>query len=69
MIWQPKHLTRSQCEERRLAAGQLLQASSLAQAESARCMGVSRMAVSKWAKQLRQHHGALACREGESSQR
>lgn len=60
MTWQPKHLTRSQCEERRLAAGQLLQASSLSQAEIARRMGVSRMAVSQWAKRLRQHQGALA---------
>jgi transposase len=60
MIWRPNHLTRSQCEERRLAAGRLLQASSLSQAEIARRMGVSRMTVSQWAKQLRQHQGALA---------
>jgi transposase len=60
MIWRPKHLTRSQCEERRVEAGRLLQADSLAQAEIARRLDVSRMAVSKWAKQLRQHHGTLA---------
>src|SRR5262245_25539589 len=60
MIWQPKQLTYSQCEERRTEAGRLLQAGSLARAEIAHSMGVSRMAVSKWAKQLRRHHGALA---------
>ena len=60
MIWRPKHLTRSQREERRLQAGRLLQAGALAQADIARHMGVSRMAVSKWAKQLRKHHGVLA---------
>lgn len=33
----------------------MLQAGRLSQAEIARRMGVSRMAVSQWAKQLRQH--------------
>lgn len=33
----------------------MLQAGRLSQAEIARRLGVSRMAVSKWAKQLRQH--------------
>jgi transposase len=60
MIWRPRHLTRIQREERRLEAGQLLQAGQLSQAETTRRMGVSRMAVSKWAKQLRQHEGDLA---------
>jgi transposase len=60
MIWRPKQLTRSQPEERRLEAGRLLQAGSLTQADIARHMGVSRMAVSKWAKHLREHHGVLA---------
>ncbi len=55
MIWRPRHLTRTQREERRLEAARLLQAGRLSQAEIARRMGVSRMAVSKWAKQLRQH--------------
>lgn len=59
MIWRPTHLTRMQCEERRLAAGRLLQAGQLSQAEIARQMGVSRMAVSKWAKQLDRHQGDL----------
>jgi transposase-like protein len=60
MIWRPRQLTRSPCEEHRLAAGRLLQAGSLAQAEIARRLGVSRMAVSQWARQLRQHHGDTA---------
>jgi len=59
MTWRPTHLTCMQCEERRLAAGRLLQAGQLSQAEIARQMGVSRMAVSKWAGQLAQHHGDL----------
>jgi hypothetical protein len=60
MIWRPKHLTHSQCAERRLEAGRLLQAGSLAQADVGRRLGVSRMAVSLWAKHLRQHHGDTA---------
>lgn len=54
MTWQPKQLTPEQLQERRLAAGQLLQAGQLSQAQIARQVGVSRTAVSKWAKQLRQ---------------
>ena len=38
----------------------MLQAGQLSQAEIARRMGVSRMAVSKWAKHLRQHQDDLA---------
>ena len=59
MIWRPKHLTRMQREERRLEAGRLLLAGQLSQAEIARSMGVSRTAVSKWAKRLQQHQGDL----------
>jgi transposase len=59
MIWRPTHLTRMQYEERRLAAGRLLQAGHLSQADIARYMGVSRMAVNKWAKQLDRHQGDL----------
>jgi transposase len=55
MIWRPRYLTRTQREERRLEAARLLQAGQLSQAEIARRLGVSRMAVSKWAKHLRQH--------------
>jgi transposase-like protein len=62
MIWRPKHLTRPQREERRLEAGRLLQAGQLSYADIARRLGVSRMAVSKWARQLRQHQGDMpAC--------
>jgi putative transposase len=60
MIWRPKHLTRPQREERRLEAGRLLQAGQLSYADIARRLGVSRMAVSKWAQQLRQHQGDMA---------
>ncbi len=59
MIWRPRYLTRSQREERRLEAGRRLQAGQLSQAEMARRLGVSRMAVSQWARQLRQHHGDI----------
>src|SRR5918999_1437718 len=57
MIWRPRHLTRSQLEERRLEAGRLLQAGQLSHADIARWLGVSRMAVSKWAQRIRQHQG------------
>jgi transposase len=60
MIWRPRHLTRSQREERRLAAGRLLQAGQLSHTDIARRLGVSRMAVGKWARQLRQHQGDMA---------
>src|ERR671917_1491742 len=59
MIWRPRHLTRSQLEERRLEAGRLLQAGQLSHADIARRLGVSRMAVSTWAQQLRQHQGDI----------
>jgi transposase len=60
MIWRPRHLTRSQREERRLEAGWLLQAGQLSHADIARRLGVSRMAVSTWARQLHQHQGDMA---------
>lgn len=59
MKWRPRQLTRSQLEERRLEAGQLLQAGYLSQAAITRQMGVSRAAVSRWAQQLRQNQGHL----------
>jgi transposase len=46
-------------KNRRWTAGQLLQAGQLSQADIARQMGVSRMAVSTWAKQLKRHQGNL----------
>src|SRR3954454_2780725 len=51
-MWRPRKLTPEQLEERRLEAGRLLRAGRLSQAEIARRLGVSRMAVSRWAKQL-----------------
>jgi transposase len=60
MIWRPRQLTRSQLEERRLEAGRLLQAGSLSQAAIARQMGVSRTAIHRWARQLRQSQGDLS---------
>jgi transposase len=59
MSWRPRHLTRSQREERRLEAGRLLQARQLSHADIARRLGVSRMAVSQWARQLRQRQGDM----------
>jgi transposase len=64
MEWKPTHLTRDQMEERRLEAARLLRRGKLTQAEIARQLGVSRMAVSQWAarleaggvRQLRQRH-------------
>jgi transposase len=53
-MWRPRKLTPEQLEERRLEAGRLLRAGRLSQAEIARRLGVSRMAVSRWAKQLTQ---------------
>ena len=52
-MWRPRKLTPEQVEERRLEAGRLLRAGRLSQAEIARRLGVSRMAVSQWAERLR----------------
>lgn len=52
MTWKPASLTRQQMEERRLEGGQWLKAGRLSQAEIARRLGVSRMAVSQWAQQM-----------------
>jgi transposase len=59
MIWRPRQFTRTQLEERRLEARRLLQAGHLSHAAIARQMGVSRTAVSTWAKQLRRGQGHL----------
>ena len=53
MIWKPKRLTRQQMEERRLAGGRLLRKHRLTRSQIARRLGVSRAAVSQWAKRLR----------------
>ena len=52
MNWQPSYWTRDQMEERRLEGGRLLKAGQLSQAAIARQLGVSRTAVSIWAKQV-----------------
>jgi transposase len=58
-MWRPRKLTPEQLEERRLEAGRLIRAGRLSQAEIARRLGVSRMAVSQWAKRLRNSpHGS-----------
>ena len=52
MSWRPSHLTPAQLEARRLAAGRVLRAGRLSQAEIARAFGVSRAAVCQWHRQL-----------------
>src|SRR5262245_45255853 len=59
-MWRPRRLTLEQLEERRLEAGRLLRPGRLPQAQIARRLGVSRMAVSHWAKQLSDSPGGLA---------
>jgi transposase len=52
MSFQPTTLTRKQLEERRRLAAKMLRSQRWSQAEIARQLGVSRTAVSQWAKQL-----------------
>jgi transposase len=52
MVWQPTRLTRGQMEERRFAAGRLLRAGELSQAEIAGAVGVSRASVTRWKQRL-----------------
>jgi transposase len=54
MTWKPRRLTREQMEERRRVGAQLLKSGKLSQAAIGQRLGVSRMAVSHWAKQLAQ---------------
>src|SRR5438067_5839056 len=54
MTWLPSSLTRRQREERRRAAARLLRQGKLSQAAIARHLGVSRISVWKWRKQLTQ---------------
>lgn len=58
MSWHPRQLSPAQLEERRLAAGRLLRAGRLSQAEIARVFEVSRAAVCQWQRQL--ERGGLA---------
>lgn len=59
MVWQPTHLTAIQREERRLEAARLLRDQELSQAEIARRLGTSRMAVTKWKQQLLKQRGEI----------
>src|SRR5260370_27508010 len=59
-MWRPRRLTPEQLEERRLQAGRLLRAGHLSQTQIAHRLGVSRMAVSHWAKQLADNPQGLA---------
>jgi len=65
MAWKPSRLTRTQMEERRLMGAQLLRSGKLSQAAIAQQLGVSRMAVSHWAKQLAQ--GGLRALRGRTA--
>src|SRR5207253_1048945 len=68
MVWRPARLTRAQMEERRLAAGRLLRAERLSEAEVARRMGVSRASVTRWKRRL-ERGGAAGLRARRSSGR
>ncbi len=54
MSFQPTALTREQLEERRRLAAKMLRSKRWSQAAIAHQLGVSRTAVSQWAKQLAQ---------------
>src|SRR5438105_2141061 len=68
MVWRPARLSRAQLEERRLAAGRLLRAERLTEAEVARRMGVSRASVTRW-KQRLERAGTAGLRARRSSGR
>jgi transposase len=53
MTWSPKLFTRQQMAERRIQGGRLLKKGRLTKATIAHRLGVSRTAVSHWAKRLR----------------
>lgn len=59
MTWQPKHLSRQQQEERRLEGGRLLLNGTMSQAEIARHLGVSPVAVAKWKQRLEAGNNSL----------
>jgi transposase len=52
MNWRPKQLSREQMEERRMKGVKLLRAGRLTQKEIAERLGVSRVSVSNWKRQL-----------------
>jgi len=53
MKWKPSKLTREQLEERRLEAARLFKEGELSRAQIARHLGVSRAAITQWAKRYR----------------
>ena len=59
MSWQPTNLTKQQREARRLEGGRLLLEGAMSQAEIARHLGVSQVAVAKWKQQLNAANGDL----------
>lgn len=66
--WQPRRLTTSQLEERRLAAAQLFHAGEFTDAQIARHLGVTRAAVGRW-RRAWQHGGAARLRARPKSGR
>src|SRR5215813_12709072 len=58
-MWQPSKLTPEQLEERRIEGGRLLREGVLSQSEIARRLGVSRSAISQWARQIKQRRRGL----------
>jgi putative transposase len=64
MAWQPTTLNRQQQEERRLEGCRLLLEGSMTQAEIARHLGVSNVAVSKWKQRLNANEGRLEALRG-----
>ena len=67
MTWHPATLSRAQKEERRLEGGRLLREGTLTQAEIARHLGVSQVAVAKWKQRLEAGRGNLATLRSTSS--
>jgi transposase len=59
MSWQPEKLSKQQLEERRLEGGRLLGEGKMTQAEIARHLGVSQVAVAKWKQRLDASNGDL----------
>jgi len=58
-MWQLSKLTPEQLEERRIEGVRLLREGVLSQSEIARRLGVSRSAVSQWARQIKQRRRGL----------
>lgn len=59
MGWQPTTLTKQQMEARRLEGGRLLLSGAMSQADIARHLGVSPVAVAKWKQRIDASGGSL----------